>query len=293
MYCSHCQSEAFCSSPRLCKKHFEEFILQQVQETIDTYDLFTKKTRLCIGLSGGKDSFSLADILLRLGYHVEGLFINEGIQGYREYARKDIAQFVREHNMSFREITFQEEFGFTLDQALRVINSHPCTVCGTLRRFLLNKYASQYDVILTGHNLDDGAQTVLLNLMRGNTELFFRQSIRSQAQKGFTPRVKPLFFIQEHHLALYAQLRNFPISTVVCPNSSRSVRFTIKHKLRDMENTHPGIKKNIVRSHLSLKKHVVIQPSPLSQQFCGSCGQPSRGELCKACRLIQTIQENV
>ena len=291
--CEKCNLEAVSKYPYLCKTHFEEFILATVEETIAKYKLFTKEDKICVAISGGKDSLSLTDILLKLGYNLEGLFINEGISNYREFSTQDINTFANPKNLHVRVISFQDEFGFTLDQAKEALQIQACTICGTLRRYLLNKYAAEYKAILTGHNLDDAAQTTIINLARGNTDLFLRQGIKSKTHKLFTPRIKPLFFVKEEHLLLYSEILGVVINPTQCPNSPTSVRASIKYKLNDMEEAQPGTKNNIVQTYMDIKSQHDTEEMQVEINSCKRCQQASNDTICKSCKLIESIQQHL
>lgn len=255
MHCEECEKKAVTTKPSLCQEHFDTFILNQVQETIDTYELFTKEQTVCVGVSGGKDSLALIDILTRLGYQVEGLFINEGIANYREYSIEDLDKYLEKNNLFVRRVSFEEEAGFSLDTVMKTKKYHACTVCGTLRRDLLNKYANEYEVIATGHNMDDEAQTVLMNLARGNTSLFMRTGPKTLDNKAFTPRVKPLYFVSEKHILTYCVLHHIKTDFSECPYAYNAYRMYMTEVLNSYEEHHPGTKKNILHTYLSLREN--------------------------------------
>lgn len=285
--CSRCEKPAVVSKPSLCKGHFDEFILDTVQSTIETYELFSKKDNICVAVSGGKDSLALVDILTRLGYNVEGLLIDEGIGGYREFSINDMDEFSKKNNIKYRIISFKEIAGFTLDEAMNTKKVHACTACGTLRRYLLNKYAKEYDIIATGHNLDDESQTILINLARGNTDLLLRLGPKTQSNKHFVRRVKPLYFVSEKHVLAYTLLRNIKTKYVECPYAGESYRASVRDELNKWEEKNPGAKKNIVKTYLQLKKTVVARSKEMN--VCVRCGEASLDNVCRTCKTVEKI----
>ncbi|MCA9477622.1 MAG: tRNA 2-thiocytidine biosynthesis protein TtcA [Nanoarchaeota archaeon] len=294
MNCEQCDQRAISTKPSLCKDHFDSFILKTAQETIDQFGLFTKNDRICVAVSGGKDSLALLDVLTRLGYAVEGLFINEGITNYREFSLKDLDDFIKRSGIKVRTVSFEQEAGFGLDTVMKTKQFHACTVCGTLRRYLLNKYAQDYDVIATGHNMDDEAQTVLMNLARGNSSLFLRTGPKTteneaSIKRRFVPRVKPFYFVSEKHLLTYTVIHRIKTDFGECPYAPDSYRMHLTEILNRYEEEHPGTKKHILETYLALREpqqHVIsIEKEEFDHLSAGDVEIPSG----KAEELIEEI----
>jgi len=290
MKCEQCTATAIISNPCLCAQHFDKFILQTTQDTIARFSLFDKHTTICVAVSGGKDSLALLDVLTRLGYVTKGLFIDEGILGYREYSREDLDTYSGANNIFVTKVSFQESYGFTLDAALQTNISHACTLCGTFRRQLLNKYSRSFDVIATGHNLDDEAQTVLINLARGNTDLFFRLGPKTKASPHFTKRVKPFYFLTEKQILTYTTLRKIKTQFSECPYATTSYRAAVRDVLNKLEAKQPGTKRNIINTYLSFQEQTQSTTKTTTLlTICSRCGEPSQESLCKACIFQEQI----
>ena len=295
MICKHCDKKAIISEPSLCSDHFDKFMLETVKETIDKFNLFSKDSNILVAVSGGKDSLALIDILLRLGYSVTGLFIDEGIKNYREHSIEDLDFFSSQKNFKVLKHSFKTEFGFTLDSAILTKQLHACTICGTLRRHSLNKFSQGFDVIATGHNLDDESQTILMNIARGNTDLFLRLGPISKESDVFTQRVKPFFYLTEKQILVYTLVRNIRVHYGECPYAYSSYRAFLRDELNKEEESSFGTKRNIVDSYLALKESISTNSSSaqLVVEKCSICQQPSKNLVCKACKIQQQIKEKL
>jgi tRNA(Ile)-lysidine synthase TilS/MesJ len=80
----------------LCAEHYIEWFIQQTEKAIEKYRMFDKNSRVLVAVSGGKDSLSLWDVLLELGYNADGLYIDLGIEqnGYSATSREKIDAFM-------------------------------------------------------------------------------------------------------------------------------------------------------------------------------------------------------
>ena len=144
----------------------------------------------------------------------------------------------------------KEKFKKSLDEILFKKSERPCTVCGIFRRYLLNLYAREYDVLVTGHNLDDEAQAVVMNLVKNNLLALQRAGPKTgvTTSKKFTERVKPLYFCLEKEVMVYAFINNLTTEFNECPNVNKAFRLRIRDMLNEIELKMPGTKKNIVNS---------------------------------------------
>lgn len=288
--CARCQEQAVSSEPCLCKEHFEEYILQTTKETIESFSLFSTQSKICVAVSGGKDSLALLDVLYRLHYNVEGVFVHEGIEPYRTTSLHDLRAFLKTKHIPLQELSFSQSYALTMDAVMHTQQFHACTVCGTLRRQLLNKHAQAFDVLATGHHLDDEAQTIMINLARGNTELLFRTGPSTRESTSFKRRVKPFYFLLEKDILLYSMLRNIRVTSGTCPYALVSYRHSVRDSFSLLETRYSNVKKHIVNTYLTLrKKHLTSSEYDIA--VCKLCNQPSQQTICKACQFRKQIQE--
>lgn len=287
MRCTLCSRRAVVARPRLCKDHFSSWFEERVDETITSYSLFSKRDRVAVACSGGKDSTALLHVLRTLGYRVTAVAIDEGIHPYRDENLLFLKKYCITNNVSLHVFSFQEAFGEDLDVMLRR-GGLPCTVCGTFRRSLLDTAVQEYDVVATGHNADDEAQAVMMNLVRANTPLFPRGGpVTTSNAEGFVRRVKPFYFLTEKEVMLYAFLHNLTTTWSECPYARRSFRARIRDLLNAYEERHPGAKRRILRHYLRVKEGLHLKERGTVP--CVACGAPSAGGLCKACRLKREL----
>ena len=196
----------------LCKIHFINYFEDKVFKTISKYNLIDKNDKLCVAASGGKDSLTVLYLTKKYlefrNISMDTLFalaIDEGIEHYRAKTLVDLRKFCEEHTITLYVVEAKQEFNYTLDEAFPIINKgtkkKPCNICGVWRRYLLNKYARKYGAtkVITGHNLDDEAQAIMMNFLRNRLDLNSRLGPISGTvkDKRFVPRIKPLFFTSE------------------------------------------------------------------------------------------------
>jgi len=258
--------------------------------------MFNASDNVCVACSGGKDSTTALYLVKKFvgdKGKVSALLIDEGIAGYREHTVKDLMRFCMLHKIPLRSVSFQKEFGSTLDAILKSGKAglKPCTVCGALRRYLLNKHARGFDCIVTGHNLDDESQAIVMNLLKQHIDVLSRLGPVTGVAKhrGFVRRVKPLYFCPEKEVAIYSLLMGFGVSFNECPYTNEAYRGDVRQLLNSYEALHKGTKLNIVRHFLSLSPGLKKSFAGSSPVFCVNCGEPSSNDVCNVCVIVKKI----
>ncbi len=290
MKCIKCDNKAIVEEG-FCKEHFVENFETKVFETIKDHHLIKDTDKVLVAASGGKDSLTALYLVKKYHKNVDALIIDEGIKDYREYSYNDLVRFCNEHKINLLKVSFKEEFGKTLDKVIAENPSvNPCTFCGILRRFLMNKYSSKYDVIVTGHNLDDEVQSVMMNILRGNVELAARLGPRTGLNESvkFTSRIKPLYFNSEKDVKIYSFVKGFKDTFVECPYSNSSYRSFLREYINKKESAKRGMKLNIITNFMDILPNLREEFKSESEiQLCKGCGYPARHDLCNTCKTLE------
>lgn len=291
--CSKCKGRAAIKTDKpLCKKHFIQHFENKVLRTIKKYKLISSKDRIIVGSSGGKDSTTTLYLLNKWFGNVTALAIDEGIPGYRNITLEGLKKFCTQNSIPLKIYTYKHEFGFTLSEAIKAGKElSPCNICGILRRKLLNTKARGYTKIATGHNMDDEAQSILMNLMKAQLTLLSRLGPMTGniSDAKFVPRIKPLYLCTEKEVLAYSLVKGFAPRFAQCPHSHNSFRAFIRDALNEYEACHKGAKKRLVTNFLKILPKLKQQPKG-KLSHCTSCGEPSSKETCKACTTIQIIK---
>jgi len=292
----------------LCKSHFITYFEEKVFKTINKFKLIDRKDKLCIATSGGKDSLTVLYLtkkyLNRYKIQDDNLFalcVDEGIKNYRQNTIEDLQEFCNKYEIPLKVVSSKDEFGAPLDEAYPKINKDtkkkPCNVCGVFRRYILNKYARQEGAtkVITGHNLDDESQAVVMNLFKANTKLAGRLGPISgiHEQDGFVQRVKPLYMCSEKEVRLYTLLKGFKIDYTECPYSQEGFRHKVQVMLNNFENEYRGTKQGIIKSYLAmlplLKEHDTQTNESI--RSCETCQEPSNKVVCNACEMKEVLTQ--
>ena len=167
----------------LCGTHLIADLEQRVSDTIALRQQIVSGDCVAVALSGGKDSTALLLVLHHLfgsreDIRLVAVTVDEGIAGYREATIRSAESLVQRLGVDQITVSFGEVFGDTLDTFLEGREPQACSICGILRKKAIVMGAEQAGAtkLATGHNLDDEAQSVLMNILRGDMMRLVRDS---------------------------------------------------------------------------------------------------------------------
>lgn len=270
---------------------FIEDLENKVKGTISKYNLLNKNEKIIVAASGGKDSTVVLYILKKFGYNVSALYINLRLGKYSERCLKKLRDFCQTNKIKLHILDIKKEFGMRMcnircevQQNIKVSN---CMVCGIVKKWLLNKEARKLKAskTVTGHHLDDEAQTVIMNFLQGNLMLGANSGpvTGSILDKKFVPRVKPLYFLPEKDIKKYSLMKKLPVVYEKCPCAVSSLRIRTREFL---ENKNKNVKLRIVENFLKILPELRKKLLKEKLLYCKICQEPARNEVCKKCSLL-------
>ena len=317
MDCTKCDRDAVLyaaySGAHLCDRHLRESVEKRVRRRVRQDGLISANATpenpetWLVGLSGGKDSVVLTSILVETfasdpRIELVALTIHEGIEGYRDESLDAASELASGLDIDHEVVSYAEEFDLQMDDVVEKDpeNMAPCAYCGVFRRDLLAEYAHEFDAdkLLTGHNLDDEAQTALMNFFEGDVSQMakhFDASLGPFDERAesteFVPRAKPLRDIPEKEVALYAHLADLPVHMAECPHSSEAYRGEIQELLLDMEERHPGTRHSVMAGYEELAGLAAHAYRERSQNLseCERCGNATTRDICRTCQLTEAV----
>ncbi|MHA2083739.1 MAG: TIGR00269 family protein [Candidatus Thorarchaeota archaeon] len=303
--CSKCNQPAVYlrrhTAENLCKKCLIQTTANRVRRTINREKMFNEDDRIAVAISGGKDSAVLLDVINRIETNypkteIVPFTIDEGISGYRDKALKAALELVESLGLNLEVRTFKDLFGYTLDEMIDERGSSrslgACSYCGVFRRRAINTASKDLnaDVVATGHNMDDEAQTVMMNVMRGDSRRIARTNRpRDHPAVGFVPRVKPIIELSERDVVAYAHHTGIPYHDVPCTYANEAYRNDLRVFLNKMEHKRPGTLVAILRSGETIGRTFERNASELEFGVCEKCGEPTPSGICKVCRLLNDL----
>jgi uncharacterized protein (TIGR00269 family) len=272
----------------------EERVRQEFRRQLPRFGSGT----IAVALSGGKDSavalaLSHEYFRRRPAVHLVALSVDEGVAGYRSATLHAAEELTQRLGIDHRVVRAEQEFGTTTDRAAAQLpTTVPCSFCGVWRRQLLNRAARDAgaDALVLGFNLDDLAQTVLMNLVRGDLDRLVRMAPHRVPQPGLVPRVAPLALVPEREVYLYARLQELPFDHGECPHAARASRNLFREIVWQLEEAQPGTRQSLLRTHERLVDRWMHDETAGAPSHCRSCGDPSAGELCRACEYLQVVR---
>jgi len=228
----------------------ESKIAKKVTRAIVDHHLIEDGDRVMVGLSGGKDSWALIQILdvlqkrAPIAFSIVAVNIDSGYEGYEHHKLTETCA-ARGWELHVEHTTIGETIEDILDDS-----ATPCSLCARLRRGALYRLADTVGAtkIALGHHADDFIETLLLNI-------FFQGSIKAMparlvSDNGKHVVIRPLAYVLESEARQYARASNLPIIGCCCPacGDLSLQRQRMKKLVAQLEVEHPEIKNSILRA---------------------------------------------
>jgi tRNA 2-thiocytidine biosynthesis protein TtcA len=232
------------------RSDLEARLAKKVTKAIVDYDMIEDGDRVMVGLSGGKDSWALLQLLdvLRPRAPINFSLVAVNVDsGYKEYKHDVIARTCEARGWEYR--IEHTDIGETIDDILDE-DATPCSLCARLRRGVLYRLASEVGAtkIALGHHADDFVETLLLNV-------FFSGSLKAMparlvSDNGEHVVIRPLVFVGEEEARAYTKERELPVIGCCCPacGDMSLKRQRIKQMLMEFEREHPTVKQSMLRA---------------------------------------------
>jgi len=308
--CDKCHNPAMIhqeySGRTLCGRHLADSIRKKVaREMRKQVDLNSEEmTTIFVAISGGKDSAVLLDRIVeafgpRPDVKIVAGCVDEGIEGYRAPSLECARELAKMLDVEFITTSYPE-LGFEeMDEVVRKLpvigdGLAPCSFCGVFRRQGINSLARSVnaDMVALGHNLDDMAQTIMMNMQKGDVERTIRLAPHTHAPlEGMAPRIVPLRWIPEQEVHAYALHRELPFAHGECPHAPGALRWRHRSIIASLESDVPGTRHGLVHMADQVKQlHADAggkNPTPPSD--CPNCGELTSGEICKACEMVARL----
>lgn len=301
--CTSCNSaRASVKRPKtgkpVCKSCFFRQFEDEIHNTIVSQNLFARGERVAIGASGGKDSTVLAYTLSLLnkrhdyGLDLFLLSVDEGISGYRDDSLAAVHRNKEQYGLPLLIVNYRDMYGWTMDEIVAEIGKKSnCTFCGVFRRQALDRGAVklQADKVATGHNADDIAETVILNLLRGDYPRLSRCVDAVTGRDSALPRVKPFKYTYEKEIVMYAYFKKLDYFATECVYSPNAYRGYARQFLKDLEAIRPSVIVDII--HSAEQFEFPNGENMPAQRTCEQCGYISSQRICKACMLMASLND--
>lgn len=296
MRCRSCRAEAVIDLPRhhsaFCADCFLRHCREQVARSISHYAMIGPGERVLVAVSGGKDSLALWQLLVELGHRADGVYLGLGIAGYSDRSAQVATAFAERRGLCLEVVDLPRDLGFDIPHGAPAAGRTPCSACGLSKRHLFDEVARRggYDVIATGHNLDDEAAVLYGNVLRWDLGYLARQQPVLPAGGGFVRKVKPLVRLSERETAAYCVLSGIDYVLEECPMSTGNRHLGYKDDLNAVEVRSPGTK---AAFYFGFVERLAPLLAALGEEErsglhpCDSCGAPTVTATCAFCRLAE------
>jgi cytoplasmic tRNA 2-thiolation protein 1 len=298
--CSKCSDAAVYNRPysgeHLCGRCFKRSLEEKVVRTISKFKMLNYGEKVLLMLSGGKDSLTMLRIMNNIvsshASQIVAATIDEGIKGYREDAVEIAEEACSAIGVPHHIFSFKDLFGYSMDEIeLLKDEESSCSICGILRRRAMDLIAQKLGlhVVATAHNLDDIAQTFLINLLNNDVKrLPWNLPLHNETELFNQRRIKPLAELYEEEVALYSFLNKERFQKISCPYMHEGIRSEIRDIINTLEKNHPGIKYSFFNSAVNVPS--VMEMPKTEVHRCEGCGYPTFSNRCSVCITLDRLK---
>lgn len=293
--CRSCKEPAVIDLPRhnanFCAEHLLQLCRRQMTKAIEDYSMFGPDDRILVAVSGGKDSLAVWDMLVEAGYRADGFYVGLGIGDYSDESGDVVRAFAESRGLDLHTVDLRDEYGYDVPTAARATKRVPCSACGLSKRHLFDKAAIDggYDVVVTGHNLDDEAAVLLGNVLHWDVDYLARQMPVLEARDGFPRKAKPLVRLTERETAAWCLLRGIDYLVEECPIAAGNRHLHHKAVLNSIEKESPSTKSAFYLNFIDNMAPLLAGQTAAANgdlHRCTRCEAPTTGEVCAFCRLV-------
>lgn len=227
----------------------QKLLRHNVGKAIADFNMIESGDRLMVCMSGGKDSYAMLDILLKLQQHAPIDFemvavnLDQKQPGFPEHV---LPEYLSKQNIDFKII---EEDTYSIVTDKIPSGKTTCSLCSRLRRGILYRTAQEIGAtkIALGHHMDDMVETLFLNMFHGSRLKSMPAKLISDDKKNIV--IRPLAYCREQDIARYAEAKAFPIIPCnLCGSQENLQRKHIKTMLHEWDQLQPGRVVNIFKS---------------------------------------------
>ena len=219
-------------------------MLSYVRRAVDEYNMIEDGDRIAVGVSGGKDSLTLLEVLSQMRifypkkYEIVAITVDMGFEGV-DYS--EIKEFCRRINVEY--IIEKTEISKIIFDIRKEPN--PCSLCAKMRRGSLHSaaQAAGCNKVALGHHFDDAVETFMMNLFfEGRLGCFSPKSYLSNRKLGL---IRPMIYATEKDVKYFVSRRTLPIFVNPCPEDHATEREKMKNLLASLERENKGVKHRI------------------------------------------------
>ena len=219
-------------------------LLSFVRRAVDDYQMIEEGDKIAIGISGGKDSLTLLEVMAEMRrfypkkYEIVAITVDMGFEG-SDFS--EIAEFCRRINVEYKVV--KTEIAKIIFDVRR--ESNPCSLCAKMRRGSLHAAAQEAgcNKVALGHHYDDAIETFMMNLLfEGRLGCFSPVTYLSNRKITL---IRPMIYAQEKDVQYFTRRRTLPIITSPCPEDHATERENMKNMLTELERKSKGTKHRI------------------------------------------------